>query len=238
MRPSCIALLRAMRRAGRVHDRRAARTRDGNPGRPRRTVRPRPARRHPREHLRAVQPAAVTQLDGDHHLDGKHAAADPRLARDCRGPDRRVITCSSYANRHTVYSAATFCPVCGLRPTTDIVLELIQPHGTCWQRKTGSKRTSARALRAGGVFERLVRASPRLRGAAVDDPRLGDAVRWRARRTVATLARRPRGWRPALRVVSGAHRGRGLGGDEAGRHRDLPRRLPPSCCATVLYGEP
>jgi len=66
-----------------------------------------------------------------------------------------VITCSSYANRHTVYSAATFCPVCGLRPTTDIVLELIQPHGTCWQRKTGSKRTSARALRAGGVFERL-----------------------------------------------------------------------------------
>ena len=66
-----------------------------------------------------------------------------------------MITCSSYANRHTVYSAATFCPVCGLRPTTDIVLELIQPHGTCWQRKTGSKRTSARALRAGGVFERL-----------------------------------------------------------------------------------
>ena len=41
-----------------------------------------------------------------------------------------MITCSSYANRHTVYSAATFCPVCGLRPTTDIVLELIQPHGT------------------------------------------------------------------------------------------------------------
>jgi hypothetical protein len=65
-----------------------------------------------------------------------------------------VITCSSYANRHAVYSAATFCPVCGLRPTTDIVLELIQPHGTCWQRKTGSKRTSARALRAGGMFER------------------------------------------------------------------------------------
>src|SRR6478609_4876478 len=46
-------------------------------------------------------------------------------------------------------------------------------------------------------------------------PRLGDAVRWRARRTVATLARRPRGWRPALRVVSGAHRGRGLGRNEA-----------------------
>jgi len=85
---------------------------------------------------------------------------------------------------------------------------------------------------------RSLRASPRLRDAAVDDPRLGDAVRWRARRTVATLARRPRGWRPALRVVSGAHRGRGLGGDEAGRHRDLPRRLPPSCCATVLYASP
>jgi hypothetical protein len=47
--------------------------------------------------------------------------------------------------------------VCGLRPTTDIVLELIQPHGTCWQRKTGSKRTSARALRAGGVFESFAR---------------------------------------------------------------------------------
>ena len=62
-----------------------------------------------------------------------------------------MITSSSYANRHTVYSAATFCPVCGLRPTTDIVLELIQLHGTCWQRM----RTSARALRAGGVVERL-----------------------------------------------------------------------------------
>ena len=67
---------------------------------------------------------------------------------------------------------------------------------------------------------RSLRASPRLRDAAVDDPRSGDAVRWRARRTVATLARRPRGWRPALRVVSGAHRGRGLGGDEAGRHQE------------------
>lgn len=68
---------------------------------------------------------------------------------------RRVITCSSCRNRHAVYSAATFCPVCGLRPTTDTVLERIQTSRDVLSMEDRVDADERETLRAAGVFERF-----------------------------------------------------------------------------------
>jgi hypothetical protein len=68
---------------------------------------------------------------------------------------RRVITCSSCTNRHAVYSAATFCPVCGLRPTTDTVLERIQTAREVLAMEDRVDADERETLRAAGVFERF-----------------------------------------------------------------------------------
>jgi uncharacterized Zn finger protein (UPF0148 family) len=61
---------------------------------------------------------------------------------------RRVIACSACGNRHAVYSAAVFCPVCGLRPATDTVLEQIRTARAVFALEDETEPDRREALRA------------------------------------------------------------------------------------------
>jgi sarcosine oxidase delta subunit len=68
---------------------------------------------------------------------------------------RRVVECSTCGNHHAVYSATSFCPVCGPRPAAEKVLEAI---GAAREALAIEDRLSVderEMLRAGGVFERF-----------------------------------------------------------------------------------
>lgn len=70
-------------------------------------------------------------------------------------PTRRVIECSSCSNHHAVYSATSFCPVCGPRPAADKVLEAIGAAREALSLEERLEAEQREALRATGVFERF-----------------------------------------------------------------------------------
>jgi DNA-directed RNA polymerase subunit M/transcription elongation factor TFIIS len=72
---------------------------------------------------------------------------------------RRIVECSVCGNHHAVYSATSFCPVCGPRPATARVLEAIAQHGRRWPSRTAWTTTSAR----GCVRRECSSASPPMR---------------------------------------------------------------------------
>lgn len=67
---------------------------------------------------------------------------------------RRVVACSACGNRHAVYSATAFCPVCGPRPATETVLEAIQAARDSLALEDRLPEEDRETLRAAGVFER------------------------------------------------------------------------------------
>lgn len=68
---------------------------------------------------------------------------------------RRVIDCSSCGNHHAVYSATSFCPVCGPRPAAEKVLEAIDAAGEALAVEDRLDPEERETLRAAGVFERF-----------------------------------------------------------------------------------
>lgn len=68
---------------------------------------------------------------------------------------RRVVECSSCGNHHAVYSATSFCPVCGPRPTGEKVLEAIIAAREALAVEDRLGEDERETLRAAGVFERF-----------------------------------------------------------------------------------
>jgi hypothetical protein len=68
---------------------------------------------------------------------------------------RRIIECSSCGTHYAVFSATSFCPVCGPRPAGDKVLEAITAARQSLAIEDGLPREDRDQLRALGVFERL-----------------------------------------------------------------------------------
>lgn len=68
---------------------------------------------------------------------------------------RRVVECSSCGNHHAVYSATSFCPVCGPRPAGEKVLEAITAAREALAVEDRLGEDEREALRAAGVFERF-----------------------------------------------------------------------------------
>ena len=68
---------------------------------------------------------------------------------------RRVVECSTCGNHHAVYSATSFCPVCGPRPAAEKVLEAIGAARDALAIEDRLSVDEREMLRAGGVFERF-----------------------------------------------------------------------------------
>jgi hypothetical protein len=68
---------------------------------------------------------------------------------------RRIVECSVCSNHYAVYSATSFCPVCGPRPATARVLEAISAARDALALEDGLGEDEREALRAAGVFERF-----------------------------------------------------------------------------------
>jgi hypothetical protein len=68
---------------------------------------------------------------------------------------RRIINCSSCGNHHAVFSATSFCPVCGPRPAADKVLEAVAAARQALAIEDGLGSDERDQLRALGVFERF-----------------------------------------------------------------------------------
>jgi sarcosine oxidase delta subunit len=68
---------------------------------------------------------------------------------------RRVVECSTCGNHHAVYSATSFCPVCGSRPAGEKVLEAITAAREALAVEDRLEEDERETLRAAGVFERF-----------------------------------------------------------------------------------
>jgi len=68
---------------------------------------------------------------------------------------RRVVECSTGKNHHAVYSATSFCPVCGPRPAAEKVLEAIAATREALAVEDRLGEDERETLRAAGVFERF-----------------------------------------------------------------------------------
>ena len=68
---------------------------------------------------------------------------------------RRVVECSTCGNHHAVYSASSFCPVCGPRPAGEKVLEAIVAAREALAVEDRLGEDERETLRAAGVFERF-----------------------------------------------------------------------------------
>jgi DNA-directed RNA polymerase subunit M/transcription elongation factor TFIIS len=68
---------------------------------------------------------------------------------------RRIVECSTCGNHHAVYSATSFCPVCGPRPATEKVLEAITAARGALAVEDRLGEDERETLRAAGVFERF-----------------------------------------------------------------------------------
>lgn len=68
---------------------------------------------------------------------------------------RRVVECSTCGNHHAVYSASSFCPVCGPRPAGEKVLEAITAAREALAVEDRLGEDERETLRAAGVFERF-----------------------------------------------------------------------------------
>lgn len=68
---------------------------------------------------------------------------------------RRVVVCSTCGNHHAVYSATSFCPVCGPRPAAEKVLEAIDAAREALAVEDRLGVDERETLRAAGVFERF-----------------------------------------------------------------------------------
>lgn len=68
---------------------------------------------------------------------------------------RRIVGCSTCGNHHAVYSATSFCTVCGPRPATDKVLEAITAAREALAVEDRLGEDERETLRAAGVFERF-----------------------------------------------------------------------------------
>lgn len=68
---------------------------------------------------------------------------------------RRVVECSTCGNHHAVYSATSFCPVCGPRPAGEKVLEAITAAREALAVEDRLGKDERETLRAAGVFERF-----------------------------------------------------------------------------------
>lgn len=68
---------------------------------------------------------------------------------------RRVVECSTCGNHHAVYSATSFCPVCGPRPAGEKVLEAITAAREALAVEDRLGEDERETLRAAGVFERF-----------------------------------------------------------------------------------
>jgi sarcosine oxidase delta subunit len=68
---------------------------------------------------------------------------------------RRVVECSTCGNHHAVYSATSFCPVCGPRPAGEKVLEAIIAAREALAVEDRLGEDERETLRAAGVFERF-----------------------------------------------------------------------------------
>lgn len=68
---------------------------------------------------------------------------------------RRVVECSTCGNHHAVYSATSFCPVCGPRPAGEKVVEAIIAGREALAVEDRLGEDERETLRAAGVFERF-----------------------------------------------------------------------------------
>lgn len=68
---------------------------------------------------------------------------------------RRIIECSTCGNHHAVYSATSFCPVCGPRPAKEKVLEAIAAAREALSLEDHLEGERREIVRATGAFERL-----------------------------------------------------------------------------------
>jgi sarcosine oxidase delta subunit len=68
---------------------------------------------------------------------------------------RRVVQCSACGNRHAVFSASSFCPICGPRPAAETVLEAITAAREALAMEDRLGEDERETLRAAGVFERF-----------------------------------------------------------------------------------
>ncbi len=68
---------------------------------------------------------------------------------------QRIIECSSCCNHYAVFSATSFCPVCGPRPAADKVVEAIHAARQALAIEDGLGPEERDQLRALGVFERF-----------------------------------------------------------------------------------
>jgi hypothetical protein len=68
---------------------------------------------------------------------------------------RRLVECSTCGNHHAVYSASSFCPVCGPRPAGEKVLEAIVAARAALAVEDRLGEDERETLRAAGVFERF-----------------------------------------------------------------------------------
>lgn len=68
---------------------------------------------------------------------------------------RRVIHCSTCGNHYAVFSATSFCPVCGPRPAADTVLEAINAARQALAVEDRIETDERENLRAAGVCERF-----------------------------------------------------------------------------------
>lgn len=68
---------------------------------------------------------------------------------------RRVVECSTCGNHHAVYSATSFCPVCGPRPAAEKVLEATAAAREALAVEDRLDVDERETLRGAGVFERF-----------------------------------------------------------------------------------
>lgn len=68
---------------------------------------------------------------------------------------RRIVQCSSCGNRHAVFSASSFCPICGPRPAAETVLEALTAAREALAMEDRFGEDERETLRAAGVFERF-----------------------------------------------------------------------------------
>jgi uncharacterized Zn finger protein (UPF0148 family) len=68
---------------------------------------------------------------------------------------RRIIECGVCGNHHAVYSATSFCPVCGPRPASATVLEAIAAAREALAVEDRLGENERETLRSAGVFERF-----------------------------------------------------------------------------------
>lgn len=68
---------------------------------------------------------------------------------------RRIVKCSACGNRHAVFSASSFCPICGPRPAAETVLEALAAAREALAVEDRLGEDERETLRAAGVFERF-----------------------------------------------------------------------------------